>query len=513
MNPREKRLAIIVGIFGCAFVVWLGVNKLFVDPIRVARTARANHEEALRQLDKLDKQTKKQIKQWKIDSARTFSFDETLARDMLGLELKRIANKCGFDAPNVRPSSGLRVASKSKLKTVANQVSLTGDYSKALGFLKSIYESPFLCQVTSLTLTPLGPRYGRNNVKLDVTVETLVLPSKFKDVPLDNPPPTTMPDDPNTPLPPFRRELAASEYFAVLEDRNILREFIAPPDTTVMLDNQDRKMVGVKAEFLWDGKVETQSQQGVEGKKQVQINGKGDAVRITVAYADGHTVGPVEHPFNGAATWAYKVESHTEPEPPKLIDLAVNNTNAEEVMVNLIITTEDGKQLTPPTMLIDASKTIDLGEWPASQIQLTAKYKSGKPAPGGNYTPTGAKQTLMIPPEPAEVVIDTGDHEPPAVDPAADSRYTVSGIWTYRDTQEMIVTSVEGRKVITAGEVGAVDGGELLAVHPLGGIVYMPGTKHYYLYPLGKSFSERVVLDGVSEEEQLADAIDAWSRQ
>lgn len=124
--------------------------------------------------------------------------------------------------------------------------------------------------------------------------------------------------------------------------------------------------------------------------------------------------------------------------------------------------------------------------------------------------PSDTKQTLTIPPEPEEpVYVDT--NQPPPEDAPPDDQYKVAGLWTYRDVQEMIVVGGTGRRVITLADEGAVDGGTLRAVHPLGGVVYMPATGNYYLYPLGKTFGKRVWLN-VESEEGLADAIDAWSR-
>jgi hypothetical protein len=56
-----------------------------------------------------------------------------------------------------------------------------------------------------------------------------------------------------------------------------------------------------------------------------------------------------------------------------------------------------------------------------------------------------------------------------------------------------------------------VDGGDLVAVHPLGGVVKMP-TGNYYIYPLGRKFTQRVKLAACSDLE-LPGAIDAWSRE
>ena len=102
-------------------------------------------------------------------------------------------------------------------------------------------------------------------------------------------------------------------------------------------------------------------------------------------------------------------------------------------------------------------------------------------------------------------------------DPRPDGKYTVTGLLTYREAetyayaQEMVVTAGAERKIIRQGDPGVVDSGTLLAVHPLGGIVKMP-SGHYYLYPLGKSFTDRVLLQAESDTE-LASAIDAWTRR
>ncbi|HWL92292.1 MAG TPA: hypothetical protein VNT79_02055 [Phycisphaerae bacterium] len=506
MNPREKRLAIIVGVFGGAYLGWLGVNSMIFGARDTALKERERFAQRYNELKKLKDEKYRLEQVWRADAARTFSFEETVAKDMLERELKTIAARHGFDRPSVKNAAPLRVGYQSQIRSRATSVTVSGDYGNSMAFLRDIYDAPFLCQVTSVTVTPLGGRMGRNNVKMDMVVETPVLPETIKGVEFSEPL-AVMPENPAEPLTPFRKGVLPESELALLLSRNILKEFMPAPVNVVMIDNLDRKMVGVKGTFSWEGKTETQFTKGVEGKKQVSVEGKGNLVELTIAYADGETLGPIKHEFAGSGTWSYKIPSHTPAPPPEYINLAVDNKHAEDVLVNVTIKTPDGKEIRPPTMLIEASKVIDLGEWEAKEIQVTAKYKSQKPAPGGTYSPSETKQTLMIPPEPAEVL-----PQPDAVDPPADERFTVAGLWTYRDVQEMIVTSPEGRTVITAGQEAAVDGGTLLAVHPLGGVVQMPATGNYYLYPLGQSYGKRVWLE-VEDEEQLASAIDKWARK
>ncbi len=82
---------------------------------------------------------------------------------------------------------------------------------------------------------------------------------------------------------------------------------------------------------------------------------------------------------------------------------------------------------------------------------------------------------------------------------------------TYHGHQELIAAAgPKQRRIFTAGAKDEVDGGTLLGVHPLGGVVKMP-SGNYYIYPLGRRFAERVKLSAKKDEE-LASAIDIWSR-
>jgi hypothetical protein len=74
----------------------------------------------------------------------------------------------------------------------------------------------------------------------------------------------------------------------------------------------------------------------------------------------------------------------------------------------------------------------------------------------------------------------------------------------------MIVTgNANARAVIPVGEKAAVDGGDLLGVHPLGGVVKMP-SGNFYLYPLGRKYTDRVKLEAARPED-LPRAIDSWA--
>jgi len=512
MNPRERRLAIIVGTIFVAGGLFYGVKLMFVAPMQEARTKYENLLKKQNHLKKLIRTEKELAATWMADAARTFSFEASEAQDLFGEDLKKIAKRHGFDAANFKPRAGKLIGAKTKITTVAYGVSASGTYAEVVGFLRDIYRSPYLCQITRLTITPLGPKVGRDLVKVEFTAETPVLPRikrrQIKRVAKA----TTMPADPEPPLPPFREGLESDSRYLVLSERNIFRSFMPAPTNLAMIDNQDFKTVALDVRFFWEDKQKKQLIETVPGKTQKPVSGQGDIVEITGSYADGEPFGPKRLSFNERKNWVYQVPSHSPAPPAEKVLLAVKNQDSKEVFLNVVITTKDNKQFHPPTMLIEPGQTVDVGEWEAKQVQVTATYKSKKPAPGATYKPAVIKQTLVIPVEPAVAVVQApvGGPSSPA-DPPPDGQFRVSGLWAYPDAQEMIVTGPTERKVITTGQEGSVDSGTLLAVHPLGGIVKMP-SGNFYIYPLGKSFAERVLLQ-VKDESELAQAIDAWTKQ
>jgi len=322
----------------------------------------------------------------------------------------------------------------------------------------------------------------------------------------------TMPREPEVPLAPWRPNLMSNEAFAVLERRNILRGFEPAPTNQFLVDNLDPKLVGLTAKFYWDDAVESEVQKGVPPGKQETIVGEGDVVELHGVYADG-TEFTQRHEFAKGKQWAYKIPKHTVIEPT-IITLAIDNRDTKEARFDVTIVEDSGKSKTLPTMVIDATNKITLGEFDAKEISIAGRYQDGKAVASKKFNPSANEQVYLIPLEPVkpptDVVVqaDEGDRDEPP-----DGRFTVKGLLTYRNVQEMIVEADDGeRRVITAGAAGEVDGGTLFAVCPLGGIVHMPETSHFYLYPRGESFDRRVKLAATSKDD-LRDAIYEWSRQ
>jgi hypothetical protein len=225
------------------------------------------------------------------------------------------------------------------------------------------------------------------------------------------------------------------------------------------------------------------------------------------SYADGSSFGPEKMSLGEKKDWTYVVAVHSPPPPPTVVDQAVDNQDKLPIDIEMMVVDKDGKSKMKPTIRVKALTRSDIDAYEVASLTVTATYSSGKKSATSTFKPSKEKQVFTVPPEPVEAVVQGA----PTSDPPPDERLAVTGLVTYRGRQEMIAHDGNQRKIIRAGEEGAVDGGSLLAVHPLGGVVKMP-SGNFYLYPLGRKFKERMKLDA-SHEEELAAAIDACAGQ
>jgi hypothetical protein len=520
MKPRERILAILIGVAVGVGVLYQVVNILFISPVAKAEQDIANLEMENSRLDAVLRSRRHLADRWIADVGRTLGYTRPDVSNRIAQGLKILAKRHGFDNPLFWPNStGSKIGAKTGITTVSYRVAAEGPYKNAIAFLMDIYKIPYFCEISRLSVAPVLQRNRpRDEVKIEFTVETPLLPTldkkKFSEV--AGAAPLNLEDAQK--LGPARDDLRPDEDFALLSKRNIFRPYLPPPSNIVMIDNQDWKTVVVRAKFFWEGDVIRQTVEGnsveeivktVPSKSNQELHGLGDAVEIQGTYADGKTFGPKRFEFAAKKDWAYAVAEHTPKPPPTVVNFAVDNQHADAIDLDIAVTLADGKTKNKPTVRVRGTTKMDIDEFEVKSLTATATYASGRKAPSATYSPSKDKQTYMVPVEPIEpppeTPVDTSDAP-------ADPTLIVSGLVTYRDKQELIASAGPGsqRKVIAAGGEEEVDGGHLLGIHPLGGVVKMP-SGNYYIYPLGRRFAERVKLKAKSDEE-LASAIDAWSR-
>lgn len=509
MNKRERTLAIIVGGAIGLTVLYQAVNFIFIAPVRQAKTDLADLERDRNMLDGLIRSRRNLAQRWLDYSAKTISFNRPEVTNRFAQDLKDLAEKHGFANPTFTPTSGTKIGAKTEISTAGYRVAVEGRYPKVLLFLRDIYKLPYLTAITKISIAPVLIR-GRapDEVKTEFTIETPILPQIDKKIFEEVVNATTMPADVLASGPPAREWVRHDgEAYGLLDRRNIFKPYTPPPQNVVMVINDDWKTVGARVHFYWEGEVQTTKVDTIPSKGQLSFTGPGDVIEIEGSYADGKTFGPQKLDFSSKKDWTYTIPAHHPPPPPDFVLLAVDNKDKNPVDFDVMLTLKDGQSRTYPTMRAPPGKVTDVPEFEVKSLTITATYSSGKKTAPATFQPTKEKQLFVVPPEPVETVAQAAQ---PVSDPPADPQYTVSGLVTYRGNHEMIATAAGNKRVvIAAGQPASVDGGVLLGVHPLGGVVKMPSGR-FYLYPLGKKFTDRVRLEARVEEE-LPQAIDAWA--
>lgn len=507
MNPRERFIITIIGGVIGAWALYLAVNAFCLAPVRSADRDLANLSAEYSKLKRERDALPQVAKIWSGFAKRTYSFDERETQNAFGEELKRLATSHKLSGAQFTPRSGTKIG-RTDVRTIAFQVVADGRLEQVTSFLRDLYELPVLIRLHKLHLAPTKQVGGSDEIKItELIVETPVL-SRFEAVhPVQAAlrSVTTMPADPAFKPGSLRRGIPSLAEYALFRERNIFKAYEPPPKFAITIDNQDLKSVQVSSRFTWRGEAGPAPSMSVTGKsKQDLADGVGDEVELTATYSDGKTFGPQKLRYGGLRAAVFTVPAHTPPPPPETFVYKVRNDADEPVDVSVSFN-KGSITRTLPLMKVPTRQTIDLPDMTADRLTLAGIYVDGTRATPGIYeVRTAAVGTYVVPKRQANAA------KPVANLPKGDADQVVTGLLRYPGAEEMIVlnTKTKQRQVIALGK--PVEGGELLMVHPLGGVVRMTdGT--FVLYPLGRKFAERVVLAARTNGE-IEMAINEWNR-
>lgn len=513
MMGRERNLAIAIGSLLGLVVAYQAVDRVFLEPRKVAD----NRIKALKNQEAKSKRTidkaKRLSEEWKRIAARTFGSEDAQSQFDRVLKQLLLKHKLRGSPPTTRTTK--EIVRKSGITTVYSSITAEGDYDDAMAFVRSLYETPFICRISDFRVR--SAQVGRrNDVEIKLSVETPLLPEivgdEAKQIKLGKV--KTLDQLETPPEDPARLERPLEDSYAVLTDRNMFKMYVPPPENFVTVVNDDWQAVTVTLKPRWEGEAYgSQLEVVVEGKKsEASRPFKGDAVEVVAVYtSDGTPFGPQELTGGGrSGPWIWKVPVHSDEPLEPNVDLAVNNTDDEEVEVVVAVMDAKGQSSTKPTMLIPPGAQMDIGVFEdVRSVTVTGTYASGEAVRSETLTPKKGKQTYTIVKE-GEFLAELPAVPKTDCPPSAD--LTLTGMTTYPGVHEMIASNTRTRErvIIASGQV--VDCGRLLAVHTQGGIVFMPETENYYLYPFGRPFAERAKLEVGPDatQEEIAEAIAAW---
>lgn len=512
MMPRERRLAIIIGSVMGVLALYQLVNMIAITPYRESNKKIENARKEISKYETFLKQAPAIRRSWDDLAARTYSYETDEIRNRFEQEIKRLVVKHQLRKASYTPRTGSSISRKPPIKTEAYLFAGEGDYDQVMNFIRDAYYSRCMTQITTLSLTPMDPKSGRNQIKVDLQIETPLLPTlasvdKKEKIELASlgfkSDPKTFIDLENPPTGPVRRGLIDDQEFAELLGRNVFRMYVPAPTNMVKFENNDRLDVTVTLKSFWDGKPSEQLEKRLPGKSNNETQSiTGDVVEVTATYADGKPAQTRRFDEKIKQPWVFAIASHT---PPEQVILAIENKDEHPVDVTLVVTGADGKAVTKPTIRVKGKGKEELDAYVAKTVVANVMYESGKPGRPETFTPKEGRQMLVIGVEPKEPEIVKGP-EGPKIEPEepihdADANKRVTGRWMYGEHHEMfaIDSSTNQRVIYAKGDVVDVDG-VLVAAHPEGGIVYIKKSDSFYLYPIGRMFPERINLGPVADE-------------
>lgn len=507
MNPRERQLVMIIGGTIGAVALYQLVDRLTVRPVREAAAKVQDLEGRYVSLQRERAALPELGKRWTQFLRRTYSQDERDTQNLLREDLIRLASKHKLRNVVWTPRAVSHIP-KSDIRTLGFLAKAEGNLNDVVAFLRDFYRMPILARIRKMRLAPVHQVGGSDEIRIDeLLVETLVLPEFEAVDPVSRvlKGATTLPADPAFVPSSLRVASVTDPDVRLLGERNVFKAYEPPPKFTVHIDNQDYAPVQISAKFFWKGDLTQQPGGSAPGKTKWDLPaGEGNEVEIVARYQDGKTFGPQRLTYKEGQPAVLVIPSHTPPPPPKAFAYRVRNEHNQTVDV-LVSWVRDEQKKALPAMRVDSNRVVELPELEGQSLTIAATYPDGTPCTPMTYQVTSAATgTYVIP-------MKSAQKAPSKPAPKADPDLQVTGLLSYPGSQELIAFNFRNkqRKIISRGD--EIDGGILVLVHPLGGVVRMPAG-NFFLYPLGKKFVDRVELSATDDTQVLA-AINEWNGQ
>ncbi|MFO0973527.1 MAG: hypothetical protein U1A27_08830 [Phycisphaerae bacterium] len=512
MNPRDKIIVSAIGSLIGLWVLWQAGTGLYVSPLAELKSRVDDEQKKVASLARERRDLAALADEWKTFARRTYSTDVRDTQNRFLDDLKELATRHKLSGVSFTPLSAGKLP-RSDVRTVAVRMVGEGQLTDVAALLGDLYRLSALVSVRKLRLAPVTQVGGSDVLRVtELLVETLVLPTiseAVEPVRAALRRTTTMPSDPAFAPTPLWVDLPSAADYALVSRRNVFKAYEPPPAMAVEIDNQDLKAVQVKVRFHWKSETSEQPALSVEGKSKRELApGAGDRAEVTVTYADGKTFGPQTLPAVAGKPATLVVPSHTPPPPPSRFAVRVRNDSPETVDVEAILTRGNAPKPLP-TMRVASKATVELPEMEGERLALVGVYGDGSKSTPVTYSvATDSTATYVVPAKNAAPQVV---QQPAKPLPPPDPDQMVSGLLRYPSAHELIAWNAKTRKrqIMALGD--AIDGGTLVMVDPVGGVVRMPGEM-FFLYPLGKKFAERVALEA-RDESDLPIAIARWNEQ
>ena len=216
MNPRERILAIVTGVFLSCFVGYILVRQLLLEP---AAQLDAEAKKLTQEVDKLDMENRQEgyyRDRLRKLFGRSFGSKERDVGNALAKRLELLLNRSGFDNTNQSLTPVTGAARPGVYREIGRSVSVKGTLKDVTNFLYLLKSEPSLRRLDNLVLVP---KQG-GQVDLRFKYSTLVLTPRSL-----VPTPTTM----STDTPGADLDSKERKRYDVIAIRDLFRPYMKRP--------------------------------------------------------------------------------------------------------------------------------------------------------------------------------------------------------------------------------------------------------------------------------------------
>lgn len=231
-NPRERILAILVGVSIVGYLGFSGIKSFVITPYQELISDIAERSEELADLKEKQARLPDRITDWETWTARTLALTVEDAQSALRDDLNDQLRAAGLTNPKFSkplPQKHLLYNNRGAFQEVLVPVTVTGRYSQLVTFLKSFYEQSYLSSLRKLNVkvkrTTGRARRGaataatEPTLEISMTAAALVLP--------EIPNTTAQRFDPN--MAEDNRIVFGKDLYEDLKKTNVFRKWTPPP--------------------------------------------------------------------------------------------------------------------------------------------------------------------------------------------------------------------------------------------------------------------------------------------
>lgn len=180
MNPREKRMVIVLGVLLGLLAAWT-VKSQYVKKLDSLDAQIVNLKKDRERIDSEKRRLKKGKESWAETGHQTLALEEGQAQTLFRPDVDALVQEVGLSKASVT-LKGVTKSGKNGLRSLNCTVTAEGQLDNILQFMFKVHQRPYLVRCRGITVDRLtGKNIPKNTLRLNADLDTLLLPDAKAD--------------------------------------------------------------------------------------------------------------------------------------------------------------------------------------------------------------------------------------------------------------------------------------------------------------------------------------------